>query len=114
MSACSSSTSRSGRSWSSSAGISHFRCCSRWSLALAAACAGLAVAVESEATIPGLDGSDMVPYLPTILGWQLAVFFLVVAAGALVPLRRRLSSKALVATGIASRERVRCCASAGK
>jgi len=75
----------------------------RWALPLAAACAALGVAVESTAKIPGFDGNDVVfAYQPTILGWQLAVFFLVVAAGALAPLRRALATKALVATGIAS------------
>jgi peptidoglycan/LPS O-acetylase OafA/YrhL len=75
----------------------------RWALPLAAVCAALGVAVESTAKIPGFDGNDVVfAYQPTILGWQLAVFFLVVAAGALAPLRRALGVKALVATGVAS------------
>lgn len=75
----------------------------RWALPAAVACGALGVAFEGQARIPGLDGNDVVfPYQPTILGWQLAVFFLVVAAGNLSPLRRLLGAKALVATGIAS------------
>lgn len=75
----------------------------RWALPLAVVCGAIGVAIESRARIPGDDGNDVVfPFQPTILGWQLAVFFLVVAAGTLAPLRRVLATKALVATGVAS------------
>ncbi len=75
----------------------------RWALPAALACAALGVAVEGQATIPGAAGSDVrFAYQPTILGWQLALFFLVVAAGSLGPLRRGLALRPLVATGIAS------------
>jgi peptidoglycan/LPS O-acetylase OafA/YrhL len=75
----------------------------RWALPAALACAALGVAVERQARIPGFDGNDVLfAYQPTILGWQLAFFFLVVAAGNLRPLRGLLALKPLVATGIAS------------
>jgi peptidoglycan/LPS O-acetylase OafA/YrhL len=75
----------------------------RWALPAAVACAALGVAVEGQARIPGFDGNDVLfAYQPTILGWQLAFFFLVVAAGNLRALRGLLALKPLVATGIAS------------
>jgi peptidoglycan/LPS O-acetylase OafA/YrhL len=75
----------------------------RWALPAAVACAALGVAVERQATIPGLNGSDVLfAYQPTILGWQLAVFFLVVAAGSIGALRGLLAIRPLVATGVAS------------
>jgi peptidoglycan/LPS O-acetylase OafA/YrhL len=75
----------------------------RWAIPAAIASAALGVAVEGQARIPGLDGNDVLfPYQPTILGWQLATFFLVVAAGNMGPLRRVLALKPLVVTGIAS------------
>jgi peptidoglycan/LPS O-acetylase OafA/YrhL len=75
----------------------------RWAIPAAIASAALGVAVEGQARIPGLDGNDVLfPYQPTILGWQLATFFLVVAAGSMGPLRSLLALKPLVATGIAS------------
>ena len=75
----------------------------RWALWCVVPCALLGVAVKPGATIPGFYGSDVrFAYQPTILGWQLAVFALVVASGANRLLRRLLSARVLVATGIAS------------
>lgn len=75
----------------------------RFALPLAVVCAGVGIAVESGAMIPGFDGADVAfPYQPTIAGWQLAAFFLVVGAGALPWLRRLLSMRFFVATGVAS------------
>jgi peptidoglycan/LPS O-acetylase OafA/YrhL len=66
-------------------------------------CAAAGIAAESNAWIPGFDGADVAfPYQPTILGWQLSTFFLVVAAGTLPWLRTILAAPALVATGVAS------------
>ncbi len=75
----------------------------RWAIPAAVVSAALGVAVEGQARIPGFDGNDVLfAYQPTILGWQLATFFLVVAAGTMRPLRGLLALKPLVATGIAS------------
>lgn len=75
----------------------------RLALPLMVVCAAIGIAVESNARIPGIDGTDVVwPFQPTIVGWQLATFFLVVAAGTLPWLRSVLAMRALVAAGIAS------------
>lgn len=76
----------------------------RWALPLAIAWIAVGVASEPFAMIPGdAYGADVRwAYQPTILGWQLGVFCFVVAAGALRPLTRLLSARALVATGVAS------------
>jgi peptidoglycan/LPS O-acetylase OafA/YrhL len=75
----------------------------RYALLLLVPCVAAGIAVESNATIPGFNGADVAwPYQPTIIGWQLAMFFFVVAAGEAAWLRRALSLRALVATGIAS------------
>ena len=63
----------------------------------------IGIASERWSTIPGFFGSEVnFPYQPTILGWQLAMFAVVVAAGANKVLRRLLAMRAFVATGIAS------------
>jgi peptidoglycan/LPS O-acetylase OafA/YrhL len=75
----------------------------RFALPLSFVCAIAGVAVESHAWIPGFDNADVQwAYQPTILGWQLATFFFVVASGAIASLGNLLSSKILVATGVAS------------
>jgi peptidoglycan/LPS O-acetylase OafA/YrhL len=75
----------------------------RFALPLAIVCAAAGIATETHALIPGFDGADVLwAYQPTIVGWQFAMFFFVVAAGALPWLRRLLSARVLVATGIAS------------
>lgn len=75
----------------------------RWAIPAAIVSAALGVAVEGQARIPGFEGNDVLfAYQPTILGWQLATFFLVVAAGNMRALRGLLALKPLVATGIAS------------
>ncbi len=75
----------------------------RYALMLLVPCVSFGIAAESSATIPGFDGADFSwPYQPTIVGWQLAMFFFVVAAGEVAWLRRALSLRALVATGTAS------------
>ncbi|HEY5349943.1 MAG TPA: acyltransferase, partial [Candidatus Lustribacter sp.] len=48
----------------------------RFALPLAFVCAAVGVASESSAMIPGFDGFDVkFAYQPTIVGWQLAMFF---------------------------------------
>ena len=75
----------------------------RWSWLLAAAGIALGVACQANATIPGYDRTDVTfAYQPTIFGWQLGCFALVVFAGANAAFRRLLSVRALVATGVAS------------
>lgn len=76
----------------------------RWSLPLAAVFAAIGMASEPFAMIPGdAYGPDVrFAYQPTVLGWQLAAFCFVVAAGTLPALRRLLSARMLVATGVAS------------
>jgi peptidoglycan/LPS O-acetylase OafA/YrhL len=75
----------------------------RFALPLAIVCAGIGIAYEGTAMIPGFEGADVAwAYQPTILGWQLATFLFVVAAGALSSVQRLLNLRALVATGIAS------------
>ncbi len=78
----------------------HFK---RWAWLVAVAGIALGVASEGSATIPGIDRGDVTfAYQPTIFGWQLACFALVVFAGANAAFRRVLSLKPLIATGIAS------------
>jgi peptidoglycan/LPS O-acetylase OafA/YrhL len=75
----------------------------RFALPLAIISAAAGIAVERNALIPGFDGADVAfAYQPTIVGWQFAMFFFVVAAGTLPWLRSVLSTRALVATGVAS------------
>jgi peptidoglycan/LPS O-acetylase OafA/YrhL len=75
----------------------------RFAFPLAVVCALAGIAVESRALIPGFDGADVVwAFQPTIVGWQLAVFFFVVACGASSWLRAALAAPVLVATGVAS------------
>jgi exopolysaccharide production protein ExoZ len=75
----------------------------RFALPLTVIFIAVGVATETHALIPGFDGNDIVwAYQPTIVGWQFAMFFFVVAAGASSRLRGALSSPALVATGVAS------------
>jgi len=75
----------------------------RWALFLTVVSVMVALAVENGATIPSADRAFYPwPYQPTILAWQLAVFFFVVAAGATAPLARILSARSLIATGVAS------------
>jgi peptidoglycan/LPS O-acetylase OafA/YrhL len=75
----------------------------RLALPMVFVCAAAGIAVEANAWIPGFDGADVAfAYQPTIVGWQLATFFLVVAAGSLSWLRAILATPALVATGVAS------------
>ena len=75
----------------------------RWAPWLIVPFAALGIASEPWARIPGFSGNDVqFAYQPTILGWQLAVFALVVAAGASPLAHRVLSMRALVITGIAS------------
>jgi len=75
----------------------------RWALFLTVISVMVALAVENGATIPSADRAFYPwPYQPTILAWQLAVFFFVVAAGATAPLARILSARSLIATGVAS------------
>jgi peptidoglycan/LPS O-acetylase OafA/YrhL len=75
----------------------------RWAPWLIVPFAALGIACEPWARIPGFSGNDVqFAYQPTILGWQLAVFALVVAVGASPLAHRILSMRALVATGIAS------------
>ena len=72
-----------------------------WALIVPAALAG--IAYERGATIPGFNRADVAfAYQPTILGWQIACFALVVAAGASATIGALLSLRALVVTGIAS------------
>lgn len=76
----------------------------RWALPLAVVFVAVGVASEPFAMIPGdaYEADVRWPYQPTILGWQLAVFCFVIAAGTLPALTRVLSTRALVATGVAS------------
>ncbi|GAC1578288.1 MAG: hypothetical protein NVS3B7_11890 [Candidatus Elarobacter sp.] len=76
----------------------------RWAVPLATLCAAAGIAAEPFAMIPGgAYAADVrFPYQPTILGWQLAMFFVVVAGGELAVFRSVLSHRALVATGVAS------------
>lgn len=75
----------------------------RWALPAALVCAALGIACEGRAWIPGFENADVLwPYQPTILGWQLAMFFFVVAAGAFRHLQGLLAHRVLVATGVAS------------
>ena len=75
----------------------------RFAIPLAVLCAIAGIAVEMSAWIPGAEFADYHwAYQPTILGWQLATFFFVVAAGSLGWLRGLLSAAPLVATGVAS------------
>ena len=76
----------------------------RFALPLAAPCALLGILSEPTATIPGLVGEANIRYAyqPTLLGWQLAMFFVVVAAGEIAVLRQLLSLRALAAVGVAS------------
>jgi peptidoglycan/LPS O-acetylase OafA/YrhL len=75
----------------------------RWSLPLAVLGTAVGVASQHAATIPGVDRTDVAfPYQPTILGWQIACFALVVFAGANRTFQRVLSLRALVAIGVAS------------
>ncbi len=75
----------------------------RWSWLLMIAGATLGIVTEGSATIPGFERADVAfAYQPTILGWQIACFAFVVAAGEYALLRRVLSLRPLVAIGIAS------------
>jgi peptidoglycan/LPS O-acetylase OafA/YrhL len=75
----------------------------RWALPLGLLALLAGVLTESTATIPGFNHDDVRwPYQPTILGWQVAMFALVVLAGASGLVRGVLSMRALVAAGIAS------------
>jgi peptidoglycan/LPS O-acetylase OafA/YrhL len=75
----------------------------RFALPLAVLSGAAGIAVEGYALIPGFEGADVAfAYQPTIVGWQFAMFFFVVAAGTLPWLRSALSARALVATGVAS------------
>ena len=76
----------------------------RYALLLALVCAAIGIACEPSATIPGRvdEAGVQYAYQPTILGWQLAMFFLVVASGELAALRRLLSLRAVTTVGIAS------------
>lgn len=75
----------------------------RYALPLAVCSVIVGVAVESNAMIPGFEGADVAwPYQPTIVGWQLATFFFVIAAGASRIMRTVLSWKPLVMCGVAS------------
>jgi peptidoglycan/LPS O-acetylase OafA/YrhL len=75
----------------------------RFALPLAIVCALGGIVSETHALIPGFDGSDVLwAYQPTIVGWQSAMFFFVVAAGSLPWLRNLLSARAFIATGVAS------------
>jgi exopolysaccharide production protein ExoZ len=75
----------------------------RAAVPLAIACAVFGIIQESHNTIPGVDGNEVHwRYTPTMISWQLATFFLVVAAGSLRWLSRLLSWSALVAIGVAS------------
>lgn len=75
----------------------------RYALPLAAAGVLAGLAAERYATIPGTRYDDYQwPFQPTILGWQLAAFFFVVAAGHHAALRNLLSVRPLIAVGIAS------------
>jgi peptidoglycan/LPS O-acetylase OafA/YrhL len=76
----------------------------RWALPLAVLCAVVGIASEPYSMIPGgaYSANLRFPYQPTILGWQLAMFFFVVAGGELVAMRSVLSHRAFVATGVAS------------
>lgn len=75
----------------------------RWAWALIVPAIAAGVAVEGTATIPGFQREDVVwAYQPTILGWQIACFALVVFAGNSALARRVLATPALVATGFAS------------
>ena len=59
--------------------------------------------MERTAAIPGPNGSEVATWFqPTVLGWQLAAFFFVIAAGNVAWLTRSLSSTLLVAIGTAS------------
>ena len=61
------------------------------------------VTVEATASIPGFANADVLfPDQPTILGWQAAVFAMVVLGGEVAWLRGALALRPLVAVGVAS------------
>ena len=75
----------------------------RWSWALILPAIAAGVAVEGTASIPGFDRENVIwAYQPTILGWQIACFAFVVFAGNSAWMRRILSVRMLVTTGLAS------------
>ncbi len=75
----------------------------RSSPAMMVLCAIAGIVAEPSARMPGSDGSDITyAYQPAIVGWQLATFFFVVAVGTSPDVQRALSSKVLVAIGVAS------------
>lgn len=70
---------------------------------LAVVSIAVGVLTEPSARIPGFDGNDVAfAYQPTILGWQFAAFFAVVACSMLPVLRWTFSRAWLMAAGVAS------------